>query len=308
MGYHFKEQSKFIKIYVSLPTHVPKIRTILKDGIFIQGIGNFAFQCYEANMPFILRFMVDNNIGGGYWLELPKNTYSMRESNQKTSTCQYECDVVFNSLISHEPQGEYSHIAPFRVLSYDIECYAEKGTFCTPEKDAVIQIANIISEYGKEEAVIKNVFVLHSCKPIAGAQVIECETEKELLLKWRDFIVASDPDLITGYNIDNFDFPYLLNRAKTLKVNGFTRFCRSINIDAKMKATTFSSSAYGKSENMEITIDGRVVFDMIQYMRRNHKLSSYSLNSVSSIFLGQQKEDVDHNIISYININSLFYF
>ena len=36
-------------------------------------------------------------------------------------------------------------------------------------------------------------------------------------MKWRAFVVACDPDLITGYNIANFDFPYLLNRAKTLE-------------------------------------------------------------------------------------------
>ena len=27
-----------------------------------------------------------------------------------------------------------------------------------------------------------------------------------------------DPDIITGYNIQNFDFPYLLDRAAHLKV------------------------------------------------------------------------------------------
>jgi DNA polymerase elongation subunit (family B) len=45
-------------------------------------------------------------------------------------------------------------------------------------------------------------------------QVICCATEEELLLRWRAFVTACDPDLITGYNIANFDFPYLLNRAK----------------------------------------------------------------------------------------------
>ena len=33
-------------------------------------------------------------------------------------------------------------------------------------------------------------------------------------------------------------------------------------------------------------------------MQRNHKLSSYSLNSVCAEFLGQQKEDVHHSIIA----------
>lgn len=35
---------------------------------------------------------------------------------------------------------------------------------------------------------------------------------------WAEFVRTVDPDIITGYNIQNFDFPYLLNRAATLKV------------------------------------------------------------------------------------------
>lgn len=65
-----------------------------------------------------------------------------------------------------------------------------------------------------------------------------------------------------------------------------------------MRETTFQSSAYGKRENIETTINGRVIFDVLPYMQRNHKLSSYSLNSVSAEFLGQQKEDVHHSMIS----------
>jgi DNA polymerase delta subunit 1 len=60
----------------------------------------------------------------------------------------------------------------------------------------------------------------------------------------------------------------------------------------------FQSSAYGRRENTETDIEGRVIFDMLPYMQRNHKLSSYSLNSVCAEFLSQQKEDVHHSIIS----------
>lgn len=69
-------------------------------------------------------------------------------------------------------------------------------------------------------------------------------------------------------------------------------------LQAVMKDTTFQSSAYGKRENIETSISGRVIFDVLPYMYRNHKLSSYSLNSVSAEFLGMQKEDVHHSIIS----------
>lgn len=71
-----------------------------------------------------------------------------------------------------------------------------------------------------------------------------------------------------------------------------------------MKDTTFQSSAYGKRENIETNIQGRVIFDVLPYMYRNHKLSSYSLNSVSAEFLGQQKEDVHHSIISDLQMGT----
>jgi DNA polymerase delta subunit 1 len=43
-----------------------------------------------------------------------------------------------------------------------------------------------------------------------------------LLKKWADFLREVDPDIITGYNIQNFDFSYLLARAKHLNVSTFS--------------------------------------------------------------------------------------
>lgn len=119
-----------------------------------------------------------------------------------------------------------------------------------------------------------------------------------MLEAWARFVVDADPDLLTGYNVQNFDMPYLLNRMKKLKCEGAQILGRIKGVKATMRDTTFQSSAYGKSENVETQIDGRVTFDMLQYIRREHKLSSYSLNSVSAHFLGQQKEDVHHSIIA----------
>ena len=65
-----------------------------------------------------------------------------------------------------------------------------------------------------------------------------------------------------------------------------------------MRDTSIQSAQMGKRENVETTVDGRVMFDLLPYMFRNHKLSSYSLNSVCAEFLGMQKEDVHHSIIS----------
>ena len=217
-----------------------------------------------------------------------------------------EVDISFDDVQPHNPEGEWNKIAPLRILSLDIECQGRKGHFPEAEKDPVIQIANALTVYGQDKPIVQNVFTLKGCLPIVGAQIISSDNEEDMLLKWRVFLQAADPDIITGYNVQNFDIPYILDRADTLckdkaikaKMRDFKKWGRIKGVEAKMKETTFQSSAYGKRNNMETTIDGRVIFDMLPYMQRNHKLSSYTLNSVCAEFLNQQKEDVHHSIIA----------
>jgi hypothetical protein len=47
-----------------------------------------------------------------------------------------------------------------------------------------------------------------------------------------------------------------------------------------MRDTTFSSKAYGTHEYKELTIEGRLQFDVYMALQRDHKLSSYTLNAV----------------------------
>jgi len=225
---------------------------------------------------------------------------------QQQQQQQLEVNISYDDVKTHQPEGEWNKIAPLRILSMDIECQGRKGHFPEAEKDPVIQIANTITVYGQDKPIIQNVFTLNTCLPIVGAQIISSDTEEDMLLKWRVFLQACDPDIITGYNVQNFDIPYILDRAEALskdkkikaKMGDFKKWGRIRGAHVKMKETTFQSAAFGKRNNIETTIDGRVIFDMLPYMRRNHKLSSYTLNSVCAEFLGQQKEDVHHSIIS----------
>jgi DNA polymerase elongation subunit (family B) len=71
-----------------------------------------------------------------------------------------------------------------------------------------------------------------------------------------------------------------------------------LEIKTEVKNTHFSSRAYGNRDSKETTLDGRLQLDLLQFMQREHKLRSYSLNSVCSQFLGEQKEDVHHSVIT----------
>lgn len=105
-----------------------------------------------------------------------------------------------------------------------------------------------MSTQGTARPSVRNVFTLNTCAHIAGAHVISFSSERDMLLAWRDFVLQADPDIITGYNIVNFDLPYLLDRATHLKVDRFSQLGRIIGQKASMKDTLFSSKAYKKPD------------------------------------------------------------
>ena len=105
-----------------------------------------------------------------------------------------------------------------------------------------------------------------------------------MLMHWKEFITKVDPDVIIGYNTANFDIPYVLNRAKALGLNDFPFFGRLKRVKQEIKDAVFSSRAYGTRENKVVNIDGRMQLDLLQFIQREYKLRSYTLNSVSAHF------------------------
>ncbi|ESL09236.1 DNA polymerase delta catalytic subunit [Trypanosoma rangeli SC58] len=301
MHYQGDGPTEHLKIVVQLPQHVPRLRTLLSDhGVACAGAwdGVRVFPTYESNIIFPLRFIVDNGISGCNWLTVPTGSFCI--ATERTSTCQIELCCSHEAVQNHDAVGKYLSIAPFRILSIDIECQGKKGLFPDPNEDPVIQIANHCISYGYEaEPLTRTIFTLKSCASIAGARVCSCETEEEMLLEWVRFVKAIDPDIFTGYNISNFDFPYLLNRGAALRINAaFHYWGRQVNERTVPREKKFQSKQMGNREYTELTLEGRVILDVMVVIQRDYKLRSYSLNAVSQHFLGEQKEDVHHSIIS----------
>lgn len=84
--------------------------------------------------------MVDCNMMGCSWVELPAGKYRVRPSTSsagkttspcRRSHCQIEVDIAWNELVSYPCEGEWLKIAPVRILSFDIECAGRKGKVMT---------------------------------------------------------------------------------------------------------------------------------------------------------------------------------
>ena len=117
---------------------------------------------------------------------MPTGKYSLRKT--PISTAQYEVEIHYTNLISHPPEGDRGLIAPLRILSFDIECAGRKGIFPEAKHDPVIQIANIVTIHGEKQPMIRNVFTLNTCSPIAGVQVLDFNNESDLLREWKNFV------------------------------------------------------------------------------------------------------------------------
>lgn len=297
-GFQGNTQNPYIKITVTDPKHINKVRSVIE-----QGNANWNKKWKSAdgtimtydNLQYLLRFMVDNSIAGMSWVEAPAKLYQL--SHTKQSNCQIEAEISYRDLIAHKPVGEWSKMAPLRILSFDIECAGRKGIFPEANHDSVIQIANVVTKYGEKKPFVRNVFCLDETSSIVATHVICHDKEEDMLAAWQKFLLKVDPDIITGYNIANFDFPYLLDRAKHLKVSGFEFWSRT-HVRSGWKDSNISSKQMGNRDSKATNIAGRLQLDLLQLIQRDHQLRSYTLNSVCSHFLGEQKEDVHYSMIT----------
>ena len=78
------------------------------------------------------------------------------------------------------------------------------------------------------------------------------------MVAWREFVRLIDPDLITGYNVINFDWPYIIGRAIALRMENYAYFGRVKDVMTRVKETTFTSKVLGTRETKEMNIEGRV--------------------------------------------------
>lgn len=105
-----------------------------------------------------------------------------------------------------------------RILCSDIEVDSTHG-FATTDtaENEITAIANY--DYVADKYTC---FLLDKERRMASSvkgneEVISCESESVLLDRWLDYFKKVDPTIITGWNVDGYDIPYLYNRLKRVK-------------------------------------------------------------------------------------------
>ena len=76
---------------------------------------------YETNVSFLMRFLVEKNISGMSWINLPAKKYILKSESR--SFCKNEIEIDVKDLIGRDKEDpNWSSLADLRMMSFDIEC------------------------------------------------------------------------------------------------------------------------------------------------------------------------------------------
>jgi DNA polymerase-2 len=202
-----------------------------------------AFPVYESDIHPVERFLMERFVCGGFEVSGPYVEVNKR-------------------LVYRNPHIKGCDVQPLlKVLSLDIETNGLSGSIysiaCSGIDDRVFMIGN-----GQQEKII-----------------VWCSDERELLKQFLLYIQSSDPDIIIGWSVIDFDLLTIQNRCEFFSIP----FTIGRDNGAKIYNRTTGQSATAR-------VPGRVVMDVPVMLRSYfHTFEEYSLNFVAGEMLGKSK-------------------
>ena len=243
---------------------------------------------YESNLDPVLRLMHRTGIQSTGWLDSGERCVRSHIAN-------VDIDLFCNDWTTLKPVAR-DDIAPFVVASVDIECNSSTGKFpdANIPGDACFQIAISLCKFGSDEPYDKTCLCYKQTDSnLEGCDIRSYSTEKEMLEAFQKYLHSKDIDIITGWNIFGFDMEYIYKRAQINKCNyDFYNLGKLKDTDSELVIKKLSSSALGDNLLKLLPMSGRFIFDLFHEVKKGYKLDSYKLDSVSKLYLGDQKIDM----------------
>ena len=236
----FQIEKEFLKVTFKHPQELAKNRDNLRD---LESV----IQIREFDIPFYRRYLMDRDV-----IPMTEVVAIGEELDSFLDLDSTKQDIEIIKLTEDLKRvEEYPH--DFRILSFDLEVRNPHG-MPNSEEDEIIMIG-VASNFG-----INQVISTKTNSPNRGDFVNQVGSEKEMIEEFVKIIKDNNIDIIVGYNSDNFDFPYLKDRAKILGV--------------------------------DFSFKGLIHVDLYLVMRRYMTLERYTFERVYYELFGEEKIDV----------------
>lgn len=252
------KKKEFLKVTLNHPQDVPKLREKIRSLSEVKDIR-------EYDVPFYRRYLIDNDLFPMAEVKVEGRSISVIETNDVPAvdgTCLFELEGDICSLKSDFPD--------LKILSLDIEVYNPKG-MPRPELDQIIMISLSSN---------KGLRMVLSTAESSLDYVETVESEEELLKRFVELVESQNPDLLIGYNSDNFDFPYIRDRAALLDV--------PLILGTDRSALKFIKKGFANAA----LVKGMVHVDLYLIMRRYMQLDRYTLERVYRELFKEEKIDI----------------
>jgi DNA polymerase-2 len=241
------DKEQMARVLLQIPKEVPTVRKQLE---------NNKIRCYEADVRFEYRFMMDHGIKGTTdIIGKPVKELGFDEK--------YDVDVLYLN-----PEYKETWYEPtISVLSFDIETDRYAKRLFSIAIYHVTETGSIV----KENIIVKD-------KKVKNAKQF---SEKEALEYFAQKVRELDPDLITGWNVVDFDLKVLQDKFREHK------------IPFELGRVNWSSRITIMNDFMKTSradIPGRMVVDGIDILKNNFiKLTDYKLDTAASEILEDKK-------------------
>lgn len=246
------------------------------------------YKVYESNLDPVLRLMHRTNIQSTGWMD-------SGDACVRSHLAYVNIDLYCNDWKTLKPVDN-PETAPFVVASIDIECNSSTGKFPDADvrDDACFQIAVSLAQFGSDVPYDKTCFCYKKTDSnLEGCIIKSYDTEREMLMAFKEYMMEKDIDIITGWNIFGFDLEYIMKRAVMTKCDpSFFEMSKMKNHSCELVYKKLSSSALGDNDLKILPIPGRFIFDLFHEVKKGYKLDSYKLDNVSKLYLGDNKIDM----------------
>jgi DNA polymerase I len=251
--------------YQSMPIDMLKVsfrnprdqRDLKNDVVALDGVR----EIFEADVLFPNRFMIDTDMWGMKWVDQDLRPVDIKQN------------------------------APLRYLSFDIEVLPPDRGFPKAETDPVIIISLAFSPAFRGRLDLVIVADSSNCD---RSDVEMCVDESGLLCRFLEIVKQYDPDVIAGYNSNDFDIPYL---DKRMTIKGIRPDVGRDGRNWWIRETRKGGGAQVQGR-IVVSIPGRVVVDLYRVIRKEWWLKDYKLRTVAHELVGMEKKDIDIHVIA----------
>lgn len=173
------------------------------------------------------------------------------------------------------------------IWNIDIEVDSEHGY--APVDDPFAEVIAITVKWRHRGATGKVVYALKPLKQREGVTYFKCKDEVELLVAflthWRDR--GDYPDIVTGWNIQFYDIPYLVNRIKRVLKSG------SAEKMSPYERLTERRVTLNGRDQIAVDIRGVAILDYYELYRKFTltQKESYRLDFIAEEELKEKKVD-----------------